>query len=135
MDLRELRPQESSFKLRAAKRSFTLNPITLADEVWLDEQYGSEMIQEIFLSTNIKEISRIVYRLLKVEDKQFFKTRPVTFIDEEGNEAEIQLGGVELLRYMVSGNDEKLELINALIENIGLSRPDAEEDSKKKATK
>lgn len=137
MNLMDLKPQESSFYLRAAKREFVMNPITLADEVWLDEVYGQDKIQEIFANVNIKEISRIVFRLIKPEDKVFFKTRTVYFITEDGEEVEKELGGVELLQTMISGNEEKLAIINALLENIGVSRPEVDnqpaEKPKKKA--
>lgn len=132
MNLKDLKPKESRFKLKAAKREFTLNPITLADEVWLDEEFGQEKIEQIFTEINIKEISRIVFRLIKPEDKVFFKSRPVKFITEDGEELEQDLGGVELLRTMISGNDEKIGIINALLENIGLSRPDIDKDEKPK---
>lgn len=132
----QLKPKESTFRLKSAKdKVFTMNPITLADEVWLDETYGQEKIQKIFNDMNIKEISRIVFRLLKTEDKLFFKPQDVLFVNENGESEEIKLGGVELLRSMVIGNEEKLALMMALLENIGISRPVLDELSKEEVKK
>jgi len=124
MNLQDITPQESTFKLKVSgDRVFTMNPINLSDEIWLDNTFGSE-IGKIFESVNIKEISRIVFRLLKNEDKAFFKKQVVELVDENGEASEIELGGVALLQSMISGWDEKTRILEALLLNIGISRPD-----------
>jgi len=135
MNLFEMKPKESRLKLKALKKELVLNPITLSDEAWLDDAYGAEKVTEIFEQVNIKEISRIVYRLLNNESKSLFKKQMVTFIDENGDSAELELGGVELLRTMISGWEEKLALLNALLENIGASRPEITDTNVKKKKK
>lgn len=129
MDLSQIRPKESTFKLRfAGEKVFTMNPISLGDEIWLEGTYG-DRIGEVFENVNTKEISRIVFRLLKVEDKSFFKKQKVDLVNEEGEESEIEIGGVALLQSLISGWEEKVVILNALLENIGLSRPEVD-DSK-----
>lgn len=136
MNLLDMKPKESKLKLKSLKNDLTLRPVSLADEAWLDEQYGSKEITKIFNEVNIKEISKIVFRLLDNESKKIFKKQIVEMIDENGDSSEVELGGVELFRSMIIGWDEKVALLNALLENIGLSRPAEKEiDVKKKAVK
>lgn len=132
MELIDLKPQESSFKLQKYDEIFKLNPITLADEAWLLETYGQEGVSAIFTEMNLPEICRVVFRLMSLDSKRAFKKKEVTLIDEEGNETTGELGGLDLFMAMMSGNDDKVAVINALIENIGASRPEVKEDSKKK---
>lgn len=140
MDLSKIKPQESTFKLgQVSDKVFTMNPINLGDEIWLDQTYGDDL-GKIFEDINIKEISRIVFRLLKPEDRLFFKKRVITLINEEGEEGEVEMGGVVLLQSLISGWEEKIAILNALLKNIGLSRPEINEEntgeeSKKKQKK
>lgn len=144
MNLMQLKPKESSFELKAASskngtsRVFRMMPITLADEVWLDETFGADGLHKIFTEINMGQIARVAFRFIHNEDKAFFKVREVTFITEDGLEEIVMLGGVELFKNMISGNDEKLAVIDALLDNIGISRPETdevEEEPKKKVTK
>jgi hypothetical protein len=129
--LLELRPQESRLKLGSLKQELVLRPITLADEAWLDETYGSEEITKVFEEVNIKEISRIVFRLLRTDSKKLFKKQTVEIVDENGNCEDIELGGLDLLRTMIVGWPEKIALYNCLLDNIGISRPELDEPVKK----
>lgn len=135
MNLAELRPQKSTFKLSTIKQELVMNPITLSDEVWLSQQYSQERIQQIFNHVDLNEISRIVFRLLDIDSKKLFRKQKVEFVTEDGDVLEKELGGVDLLRNACVGADDKLALLNAIIDNLGLSRPEVdEEDSKKKTT-
>lgn len=132
MNLVDMKPKQSKLKLKALKQELILNPITLADEAWLDEQYGAKVLSEIFTNVNIKEISRIVYRLLDADSKKLFKKQVVELVNEDGESEDIELGGVQLLMTMVIGWEEKLAMVNALLDNIGMSRPDEKPVKKKK---
>jgi len=127
MELKDIIPKESKLKLKAFKDPLILKPITLRDEAWLAEEYGERGIIEVFENVNMLEISRIVFKLLRAEDKLKFKNREVTFILEDGSETTEDLGGVNLLMQCISGQKEKTAVFMALLENIGLSRPDIEE--------
>lgn len=133
----DLNPKESSFELKAIDKELRLNPVTLRDEAWLSENYSPEEIYQIFTDVNMLEISRIVFRLLNNDDKMFFKSREVTFITENGDELTEVIGGVTLLRELISGPQEKLAILNALNDTFGVSRPvaDKPEPSKKKVVK
>lgn len=133
MKLTDMKPKQSKFKLKQVEKELTLRPISLDDEIWLKEIYGDDGIQEVFENVNIEEISRIAFRLLITEDKKLFKIREVTVVDENGEEGTFNIGGVKLLRTLIFGWEEKLVVLNALLENIGYSRPEVEETPKKKA--
>lgn len=135
MDLVNIVPKESSFKLKIKNdkgeeydKSFHMRSINLNDEIWLQKEYGTA-IGKVFEEVNTKEISRIVFRLMEDEDKLFFAKRDIITVDEDGNKQELTIGGLKLLRYMISGWEEKIAVLNALLENIGLSRPDEKDDS------
>ena len=133
MNLTELKPRPSKLKLAKHNKEFILNPITLADEVWLDEEFGMVRIAEIFQNLEIAPIARIVYRVIRTEDKQIFKKRKVSFVTEDGDSLTEEMGGLELFLNMITGMEDKLAMINALSDNLGLSRP--EPVKKKKVTK
>lgn len=141
MDLKQLTPKQSTIKLRAFKEPIKLRPITLSDEAWLDETYGEAGILSIFESMNMIEISRIVFRLICDKDKPRFKSREVQFILEDGSETTQTIGGVNLFMQSISGQQEKVAVFTALLENIGFSRPqidqmeDGEPAQVKKKTK
>lgn len=134
MKLTDMIPKESKFYLKKANRSFILNPISLDDEIWLKNTYGESGVQEVFETVNIEEISRIVFKLMRNEDKEYFKIRDVEFVNEDGESETIKVGGINLLRQMTHGWGEKVALLNALLDNIGYSRPELKEDLKKKVT-
>ena len=72
MELKDLKPLESSFLLSSTGRSHKLRPICLLDEIWLQEEFGDDLTK-IFSedSIDMKSLSRIVYHQLK--DKSDFK--------------------------------------------------------------
>jgi hypothetical protein len=123
MDLNSIKPKESNFYLRITNKTYTMRPITMADEQWLERTYGQKQMQDIFEKLNLIEIARIVYRLLVNEDKESFKKQTVRFVNEDGDEETEELGGYKLLISLVSGWEEKIALTNALLENMGFSRP------------
>jgi len=133
MVLQDLIPKSCSFKLKTLDERLTLNPITLADEIWLSEKYGVDCLTKIFTDVNFVEIVNIVYRLLSVDSKSKLQKQRVEFYDEEGNKSYHELGGVKLLYSMISGNKEKEEVMVSLLETIGFSKQITEEiESNKK---
>lgn len=134
INLEDLVPEKSAFKLKIPNKEYTLRPFNLEDEVWLQKKYGNE-IESIFKELRIKEICEIAFHQL--EDKSDFKKREVKFVNDEGDELVEIKGGVDLLYSLVSGFDEKIAIINALMATIGVSRPIVEkltkEDGEKKS--
>lgn len=124
MDLSQLQPKAAKFILDSMgeKKEFHLRPVTLADEVWLNENFDD--ISDVFDNLRMDKIARIVFRLLTDESKLFFKTQDVDTVDEEGNEMTIKVGGVKMLQMAISGYSNKINVTVALLECIGFSRPE-----------
>lgn len=117
----DLVPQGDSFTLKKTGKTYHLRPFTLADEIWMADTFG-ESVEAIFKSMKMKEICRIVYRILEDEDKKEFKAKNVLLINEEGEEVEKRIGGYELLFLQIAGYSEKLEIFKSLLQTIGVSR-------------
>lgn len=130
----DLIPQKAEFTLRITGKTYTILPLTAADEIWLQQKYGSGL-EKILKEIRIQEISEIVFRQL--EDKSDFIKRTVKIVNEVGDEVSKDLGGVDLFRSIISGVDEKLAIYQALLQTIGISRPVIDkltsEDSEKKS--
>ena len=130
MNLEDLKPTRTKLSLESVKKDLYLDPVTLLDEVWLNENYSQEELADIFTQVNMTEISRIAFRLLDDKSKMLFETKDVIFVTEDGEKVEKTMGGVDLFRSMCIGWNDKLALINAINIAIGASRP--EDDGKKK---
>lgn len=134
--LEDIIPQGSSFTLKRTEKTYYLKPVSLADELWISQTFGDQL-QEIMSQVKMKEICRIVFRLLEDDSKQEFRAKDVELINEEGESMTVRLGGAELLMCLVSGYGEKIQIIEALMDTLGASRPvrdkltKAEEDQKK----
>ncbi len=118
MDLSYIRPKEAVLKLGNPRREYTLRLINLDDENWIRENFGNKL-QAALEDPN--DLSRIIYRLIK--DKSDFKVRGETIIDEEGNEVVEKIGGYMYLKKMVCGMKDKIAMITAFNEVLGVSRP------------
>ncbi len=121
MNLEDFSPEPGSFHLKAMNKTYTLNPVSLGDEAWLKAQFGKE-IEKVLSEIQMEAIARIVFHQLPAEEKQDFKMREVTVINEEGFETQEQMGGVNLLKHVIVGIEEKLAVFNALLKTIGMSR-------------
>lgn len=121
ISLNDIVPQEATFSLQATNETYTIRPFSIDDELWLQRTFGNEL-ERIFKEVRMEAICRIAFRQLVEEDKKKFATRTVKFTNEEGEEAEHQVGGYRLLLCFISGWGEKVEIITALTQAIGVSR-------------
>lgn len=132
MELKDLRPIESKFKLKTTGREYNLRPINLSDEVWLQTTF-KDGLSEIFANdaVDMVALSRIAYHQLV--DKSDFVKQEVVIIDEDGEESKETIGGCRLLQRMIVGMEDKLSIITAFNATMGASRPaPSEEEVKKK---
>ncbi|MCB0421144.1 MAG: hypothetical protein KDD61_09110 [Bdellovibrionales bacterium] len=139
MKLSDLLPQSTSFHLSQLDEDLTLRPITLADEIWLNETFGETGVSEMFSTLNFIEISRVVYRLLDDDSKAKLKKKKVTIYNEDGEESEHEIGGLKLLQLSISGIAEKEAIVGGLLKCLGFTEKmiddlvdDDQEESKKK---
>lgn len=120
--LEDIIPEGATFTLRKTGKTYRLNPVNLSDELWMSNTFG-ERLDDIFKNIRMKDICRIVFRLMDEDDKQDFAAKDVAFMNEEGETLEKRMGGAELLFVLVSGYAEKIEIFQALLTTIGVSRP------------
>lgn len=130
MQLEEMFPKKSSFKLEATGNEYHLRPMTIGDNIWLNENYGNLLGQTQDLSNlDFNALTAVIYKL--IVNKQDFKKKTMSDLDEEGNELEIEVGGLKLFRYFTNIKDME-NMIWALNETMGISRPEVKEAPKKK---
>jgi hypothetical protein len=122
-ELEDFDPNFGEFTLSQTKKTYHLRKITLADEIWLKNKWGAEALQKIFSEVDIPRIVEIAFRQLTEEDKQEFKCKKVKFIDDKGKELETEIGGTELLFWLIAGWEDKKQILDALVVAAGLSRP------------
>lgn len=120
--LEDLVPQGAEFNLKQTGKTYKLRAVSAADEIWMKQTFGDDL-QKVFSEVRIREICRIVFRIMEQDSKASLAVRDVTIMDESGKEEKIQLGGVDLLMTLVSGISEQVEILKALLQTIGISRP------------
>lgn len=134
MKLEDLNPKDAVFKINQfGDQEFTIRKFTLSDEIWLNQTFGTSL-QEIFKSVDMDAISRIIFHQLAPDDKLVFQKQNVKLVnDDTGEVTEETIGGYRLLQKCipggVSGTIEKTVLLNALLETLGVSRPEPEKKS------
>ena len=121
IDLKDLNPQGAEITLRKTGKTYRLRPVNLADEKWMGETFGSDL-EKIFRDINMVQIMRIVFHQMEHEDKADFRQQEVEFMNEEGVSLKKKIGGAELLFWMIEGMEEKLQIFQALMQTIGISR-------------
>jgi hypothetical protein len=135
MSLKKLFPKNPSFQVKALNKTFELNPLTVEDEIWMLQEFSDKIIEnlgEMDLITG----TRLAFQLMKSEDKKrYFQKTERTFITEDGEEIIKKIGGIVLLQSLLSGQDEQIEMFNAIFQTIINSRPMVDEKKKKKAMK
>lgn len=131
MSLKKLFPKSPSFKVKALNRSFDLGPLTVEDEIWMAQNFEDKLLED--LSTlDLLTGSRLAFRLMRSKDKEkYFKKEKREFIDENGDSLTEEIGGVVLLRALMSGQEEQIKMFEAVFQTIINSRPELSEKKKK----
>lgn len=121
VSLKDLNPEGASFTLQSNGKTYRMRPVTLADEKWLIETFGADL-QKIFAEMRMLQIARIVFHQLVEEDKADFAQVEVKVMNEEGLTTTRKMGGAELLFWQIRGLNEKVEIFQALMQTVGISR-------------
>lgn len=126
-----IRPSRKSVFLKTLNKNVFLNHITIADEEWFQDNYPEEKMVSIFAEKNITEILNIFWHLLDIEAKKAINSvRIMEFVD--GKEVEKDFNDpAAKLKYIVSGSDEMLSIIQALFDTKQMSNPDPVATEKK----
>lgn len=123
--------QREKVHLTKLGKDVFLNPISIADDEWIGEQWDTEALQKAFLSVDVTVIFAIFWRLLDDEAKRL--VAKVRLTQWEGtSETELVLADpIEKLKHIVSGSKEIIEIMKAIVETRKKSNPEPVETQKK----
>jgi len=128
------RPTKEKVFLAQMQREVTLNFITLRDDEWMSDKYGSEKLNTAFTGSglDIDVVLGIFFRVLSTEDKEaILKVRIVEENDMIIKEVVFD-DPVKKLKSIISGQKEITDIIMALTQTRIKSNPAIVEDLKKK---
>jgi len=130
MNLNELSPRKTTFFMYGTDRTgestkifFDLRPFVLADEIWIERNFGSpEEVQKIFVDMDSKKILKILFKQMTKESKERLMAIKILEEDDYGNEVKVELKGYEILSHLVRDSVCMTRLFSALMNCRGLSR-------------
>jgi len=141
LKLEDVTPMTGKFTLKQTGKEYSLRPFNLSDEIWLRQTFG-EKLAVMFGGGNIDALALCQIAFHQLEDRTDFKKIEKISFDENGDEIKESIGGVALLMSLVQGMAEKVDILLAITETLGVSRAKvqemadkAETDQKKKDTK
>lgn len=134
MSVAQKNPVKEKVFIAQLQREVTLNFITLRDDEWMSDKYGSEKLGTAFTGAglDIDVILGIFFRVLTKEDKEsILKVKIVEEVDCELKEVSFT-DPAQKMRAIVSGQKEITDIIMALTQTRMKSNPALVEDIKKK---
>lgn len=90
MELKEIIPPKISFRVERINKELTLNLMTVEDNLWIEENYPGDQISEVFTKLKVRDILRIIARMLDIESKRTLSRYEIIEIDEMGKEEKIK---------------------------------------------
>lgn len=128
------KPQREKVHLSRVGKSGTdiyINPISIADDEWINERWTPEEHQRAFTEVNVDVLFGIFWRVMDDDGKRAIAA--LKFVDWDGLEEKPVdiLDPVERLKRVVSGGKEILELMTAIFETRRKSNPDVKRNEKK----
>lgn len=122
--------REKVYLAKLGKEVF-LNPISIADDEWISEQWDTEALSKAFTQVDVSVIFGIFWRLLDDDAKRLIVKVKLT--QWEGTEeAELVLADpVEKLKHIISGAKEIVEIMKAIVETRRKSNPEVVATQKK----
>ncbi len=117
--LQEFLGEPAQFRLRLPNRTFHLRVFTVGDSKWIIDKFGSDFDMNNIVPT---DLFKIVYQLLEDEDKEFFKSKEVSFWNDDGQKLTKIIGGAELMLWQVSGLNEMKSIKDAVLTSLSGSQ-------------
>lgn len=144
MDLSQYVAHKTEIRLERLGIDITINPFSLLDDAWMQNEFSEDRLKEIFEDLgnqeNINDLMRIVYHQLDNDSKLMLANDVKPFeIDEDGEKKELKMNGPDKLKYVISGPAELMQVLNGLAKAKGISEPlleqlaKAEESTEKKS--
>lgn len=124
MDIKDFLPKQTTVKLCRAEKELLVNPFTLRDDVWVQENFTQEQLLGLQTNPDPKIVLPIFFRLLDNESKKYLASAKIIEVDEMGEEKEITgLTASQKLLHLVSGIAEMALIFEAIAEAKNLSSP------------
>lgn len=123
--------QREKVHLARLGREVFLNPISIADDEWMGEQWDTATMQDAFTNVNVDILFAIFWRLLDDEGKRL--VAKATIIEWDGlKEKQLEIEDPVLkLKKIVAGGKEILEIMKAIFETRRKSNPEPAKNEKK----
>lgn len=124
ISLSDIRPQLGTFTLEVTgELVHQFRKISLDDYGWVEETFG-ETLDKLFAEgreVKLSVVAKLFYHQLK--DRSPFKAETKTEVDEEGEEREVRISGVQKFRQSIVGIEEQMAVVNAFLKTMGMSQP------------
>lgn len=135
LSLLDLKPRSTSFNIdfvgedKTQTHKFDLRPFTVADEVWMAQEFPDhDKLVAAMQNIDMEIICKITYHQMTIEGKRFL-SKNVSVIDlVDGEEVELAEEGYKKLMHAVSGVENQLSVYTSLMEARGISVPSSLED-------
>lgn len=116
MNLKEIIPAKVEVTLERLDRPLVLNLLTLEDNVWLEQNYPGEELQKVYTEPRIKDILKILCRILDVESKRYLAKIEIIEIDDYGLETPLKGASLADKLFKIVGDGEMALIISGIFE-------------------
>jgi len=131
--LEDLVPTSGKFFLKTMNKEYTLRPVNLQDELWMNKELKVVTFDDVL--GDLEKLTRLVFRLMDDEHKKDFLVKEVQFVNEDGESVTGKIGGYKLLACTICGVEEKNAVVTAALNCLGFSEEllkKLEDEQKKK---
>lgn len=90
MQLNEIIHQKIELKIEKLDKPLTFKNLTLADQAWLDDNYNSEQLTNVFNDSKTEDILKIASRFLDDKSKEYLSKIVMVTLDEFGEKVEVE---------------------------------------------
>lgn len=119
IDFEDIRPADITLTLSNGNE-YNLRKFNFDDDAWLRKMTGGKKLDEL----TTEQACRIAFHQMYPESQAQFTPKSVKLINEDtGTEATHQVGGFRLFMLNCSGHMDRIAIIEAILANVGISKP------------
>ncbi len=126
-----LRPQKEKLVLAKVPKDLFINPISLEDDEWLEENIGSEPFKEAFKKVDMDVLLKFLWQVLDDESKEYVVNIKLLKWEAEKKVPATYDEPYKKLKALVCGGKEILEVYRALTVARQKSNPEPGDTQKK----